>query len=460
MTRLSLLLLASQQAFSGEAALQHARALSALGPHTFGSPRAQFAAAYVAAKFRENGLQEVQLAPFEAEGLKGQNVIGTLRGPGPEFLVLAAHHDSAPDAPGAYDDGGGIGVLIEVARLLALRQERQRTLVFVSFDGEESESQRKTATAGSRAYVQSLGAEARNLVAALAVDMCGQKDGAPVLHPIAYPDPLRPGESVIAPAWLVREALAGAKDGGQAFDLGDPLLGLLYQPAVRAFRVRLYADDLSFLQAGLPAVFVSDSSFTRFYPAYHAPGDTADKLDPLALERTGRAVLGALERLSRVPLSRAAEPTWFSAFGLVIPGVAVYSVALASLLPSLVRLSRCKGLAWFLSVGHMTAFAVLLWRFPLPAVFVYGLPNLIVPFVPDRRSLLSLLPGVALGGLGAAAALRHPGGAPPIVAGMWLQAWALLLLVLGLVALWFVRPGPPGPVWKRAAAPRKRRAAR
>ena len=117
--------------------------------------------------FRSYQQAEVQLAPFEAEGLRGQNVIATLRGPGPEFVVLAAHHDSAPDAPGAYDDGGGVGVLLEAARLLALRTERARTLVFVSFDGEESESQRKTPAAGSRAYVQSLGAEARNLVAAL-----------------------------------------------------------------------------------------------------------------------------------------------------------------------------------------------------------------------------------------------------------------------------------------------------
>jgi len=44
------------------------------------------------------------------------------------------------------------------------------------------------------------------------------------------------------------------------------LLSWLYQPAVRAFRVRLYGDDLSFLQEGHAALFASDSSFSFFYP--------------------------------------------------------------------------------------------------------------------------------------------------------------------------------------------------
>src|SRR6185503_16199949 len=165
MTGLSLLLLASLETLSGEDALRHARLLAALGPHAFGSPRARAAAEYVAAELRSAGLQDVKLQPFESDSLKGQNVIGVLRGPGSEFVVLSAHHDSSPDAPGAYDDGGGVGVLIEVARALAQRKDRARTFVFASFDGEESESQTKTHAAGSRAYVQSLGAEARQLVA-------------------------------------------------------------------------------------------------------------------------------------------------------------------------------------------------------------------------------------------------------------------------------------------------------
>lgn len=457
MTGLSLLLLASLQTISGENALRHARSLAALGPHPFGSPRAQAAAAYVAAEFREAGLEEVRLQPFESESLKGQNVIGVLRAPGPEFVVLAAHHDSAPDAPGAYDDGGGVGVLIEAARVLAQGRSRARTLVFASFDGEESESQIKTMAAGSRAYVQSLGVAARQLVAALAIEMSGQKDGRPVFHPIAYPDPLRPDASVITPAWLIRTAQGGAAAAGAPFDVGDPLLSLVYQPAVRAFRVRLYGDDLSFLQAGLPAVFVSDSSFTRFYPYYHRPTDTADRLDAAALERMGKGVLGIADALSLAPLSREAAPSWYAAFGLVLSGPTLLLLGVVSMAPGLYLTSRGKPGARALRVAQAALFGVLLWRNPVPWLFCLGLPNLLVPFVRSRWSFASLLPAAALFSLGAAAALRDAGPGGAIVTGLWLAPWELVLGALALALVWLGRPPAPGPVWKKAAGGKKRR---
>lgn len=457
MTGLSLLLLASLDTISGENALRHARALAALGPHPFGSPRAQAAAAYVAAELRQAGLDEVRLQPFESDSLRGHNVIGALRAPGPEFVVLAAHHDSAPDAPGAYDDGGGVGVLIEAARVLAQGEGRARTLVFVSFDGEESEAQKPTKAAGSRAYVQSLGAEARQLVAALAIEMSGQKDGAAVFHPIAYPDPLRPGAAVITPSWLMRAALDGADSAGAPFGVGDPLLSLLYQPAVRAFRVRLYGDDLSFLLAGLPAVFVSDSSFTRFYPHYHRTTDTADRLDGAALERMGKGVLGIAGALSRVPLSRDASTSWYAAFGYVLSGAMLALLALVSIAPGLYTAFRGRGRPLALRLLHSALFGLLLWRNPVPWLFCLGLPCLVMPFVGNLWSLSSLLPAAALFSLGAAAALRDAGPAGAIVTGLWLQPWELAAGALVLGLLWLGRPAPRGPAWKKAAGPKKKR---
>src|SRR5262245_49968551 len=125
-------------AFDGEAALRHARELAALGPRPWGSPRGPLAAGCVEAKFREAGLTDVRVQSFTSHGLTGTNVIGVLRAPGTEFVVIGAHHDTAPGAPGAYDDASGVGVLIETARVLAQQPSRPRTLVFVSFDGEEA----------------------------------------------------------------------------------------------------------------------------------------------------------------------------------------------------------------------------------------------------------------------------------------------------------------------------------
>ncbi|HEY2942902.1 MAG TPA: M28 family peptidase, partial [Vicinamibacteria bacterium] len=239
-------------AFDGQAALRHASALAALGPHPWGSPRALAAAQYVAAQLREAGLADVRLQDFDTGGIHGVNVVGKLTGPGTEFIVIGAHHDSAPGAPGAYDDGGGVGVVIEAARVLARARSRGRTLVFVSWDGEEAWSAGGATTTGSRAFIKQLGASVRDMVAAVDVEMCGWKGGTPAVHPVPYADPLQPGRYHVVPGWAVGAAVRGARSAGAPLAVGDPLLSWLYQPAVRTVRVKYYGDDLSFVEAGLP----------------------------------------------------------------------------------------------------------------------------------------------------------------------------------------------------------------
>ena len=415
----------------GEAALRHASALAALGPHPWGSPRSHPAAEYVAAQLREAGLTEVRLQEFESQGIRGTNVIGVLRAPDPELVVLGAHHDTAPEAPGAYDS-------------------RTRTLVFASFDGEEAWSTGKTTTAGSRAYIKDLGTEARRVVAALVIEMCGWKGGTPVLHPLAYADPRRPGASVITPAWLLRVSHEGAAAAGAPLGMGDPLIPWLYQPLVRTFRSQLYGDDLSFLQGGLPAVLVSDSSFAAYYPWYHEAGDTADKIEAPALARMGASVLGVLRALDRAPAGPAVEPHWFFAFGRVVGLTPLLGVGLVSLLPGL-RLGLSNGGPALLArLLQAAVFGLLLWRHPVPALWIFLLPNLLLPFGARRwATAVALLPFLALVGVGAVAWSRG------FARGVWLEPWEIALLLLGL-ALAFVRPRPgPAPTGRGRRAGRR-----
>ena len=411
---LSAILLAAS--FDGAAAGEHASRLAALGPHPWGSPRNSLAAEYVAAQFRDAGLAEVRLAAFESHGIQGQNVIGVLRAPGPEFVVVGAHHDTAPEAPGAYDDGGGVGVLIEAARSLAKDKQRRRTFVFISFDGEEAWSTGKARTAGSRAYIKALGLESRNLAAAFVIEMCGWQGGTPAFQPIAYEDPLRPGGSAIVPAWLLRRAQAAARGAGVSFVVGDPYIPWLYQAAVRTFRADLYGDDLSFIQAGLPALFVSDSSFSAFYPWYHQPSDTAEKLDPASLGRMGQGVLAILRDLEEAPPGAPMEPNWFAAFGWVVGPVALFALATASILPGLRLGYRLGGRAFALRVAAVAAFGYVFFRHPVPMLFVMLLPNLL-PLVPRRAWSVAIaaLPALALLGLGGVAWYRD------FVHGVWLS---------------------------------------
>ncbi|PYQ06749.1 MAG: hypothetical protein DMF82_05425 [Acidobacteria bacterium] len=418
-------------AFDGQAALRHASALAALGPHPWGSPRARAAAQYVAAQFRDAGLADVRLQDFDTAGIHGINVLGKLPGPGPEFVVLGAHHDSAPAAPGAYDDGGGVGVVIEAARVLAGQRARARTLVFVTWDGEEAWSTGRVTTAGSRAFIKQLGAGVRDMVAAVDVEMCGWKGGTPVVHPVPYADPLRPGMYHVVPGWTVAAALRGARSAGATLRVGDPLLPWLYQPGVRSLRVKYYGDDLSFVEAGLPALFLSDSSFTAFYPWYHQPTDTPDRIEAPSLSRMGQAVLGIVDELSRVKRGPPTEPNWFAAFGHVFSWPMLVALALVSVIPGIAQASSRRDGAFGLRLFQAALFGVLFWRHPVPALWVFLLPN-VVGGLPRRRALaaLAVMPLLALAVLGTVAWLRGFAG------GLWIAGWELAIAALAFALVW------------------------
>jgi len=428
--------------FDGAAALRHASALSALGPRPWGSPRTQAAAAYIASQLRTTGA-DVRIEAFESHGIRGANVIATLAGDSPEFVVVGAHHDTAPGATGAYDDAAGVGVVIEAARVLAA-MPRPRTIVLASWDGEEAWSTGKTTTAGSRAYVKGLEAASRDLVAALAVEMCGWREGTPVVHPIAYADPLRPGRLAIAPARVMRAVLGGSRRAGIGLGVGDPFLSWLYQPAVRTFRVRLYGDDLSFLQSGLPATFTSDSTFTRFYPWYHKPTDTPDKLDAEALARMGTAVVGAALALAALPATRVAERDWFAAFGYVAGAPVLWVAGIATLIPGLLAGYRAGGPPFVARGVSALLAAGLMWRHLVPALWVLVLPALISGVIRRRWGIFAaMLPPLSLAALGATAWARG------MVTGVWLGVLDAAMALAGL-ALLFVPVPAAG-----AAYPRK-----
>jgi hypothetical protein len=273
------------------------------------------------------------------------------------------------------------------------------------------------------------------MVAAFVIEMSGWAGGTPLLHPIAYVDPREKGRSVIAPGWLVQAALTGSREAGAPLGVGDPRLSWVYQAGVRTFRVRLYGDDLSFLQAGRPALLASDSSFSAFYPYYHQVADTADKLDAAALERMGSSALGAIHALVRVRKGPEEDPHWFAAFDRVIGLPLLLTLGAASLLPGLGLGLRTGGWVLGSRLLHAALSGLLLWLYPVPALWLLLVPNLLLPLARAWwATLLALAPSAALVALGSVAWYR---GA---AAGVWLAPWVIAVVVLAL-SLAFVRGG-------------------
>jgi hypothetical protein len=171
-------------------------------------------------------------------------------------LVVSAHLDTVPQAPGAEDDASGISVLLELARMSA--QDRTRLpVVFVAFGGEEPRGDGDALHHfGSRAMVARIPGDQGEAVAGMvSMDRVGVGTVVPVCTAGTRPPTVR--------GQLVR---AGVR-------AGVPTLAC----------VNASSDHESFDEAGMPAARVGGTS----YAGYHSAADLPAVINPPQLRRVG-----------------------------------------------------------------------------------------------------------------------------------------------------------------------------
>lgn len=177
-----------------------------------------------------------------------QNIVATLPGmtASDEFVVVMAHYDTRPvdvtdgrsRAPGADDNGSGVALLLETARLLSSNQWNQ-TVVFVAMAAEEQGSY------GAQHFVQQTFLEGANVLAAVNYDIVGGRVGIP--------------QSIR----LFSSDLFTSPHGelGRYYDF----LGEFYLPTFpvniinAADREGRWGDHREFIRAGWPAVRLTES---------------------------------------------------------------------------------------------------------------------------------------------------------------------------------------------------------
>ncbi|WP_344302460.1 M28 family metallopeptidase [Nocardioides bigeumensis] len=246
-----------------------------IGPRHGTSPAYQQAVRWVSRELRALGY-DVRRQGFDApagvswgvpvDAGRSANVIATLPGARStdRHLVVGAHLDTVPQAPGAEDNASGIGVMLAVAAASAERRTRL-PVTFVAFGAEEPRGPGDAHHHyGSRAYVASLGpAERRAVAGMVSLDRVGVGSVVPV--------------------------------GSADLDGRDPRQHAVIDAARRA-RVPVVAtynrssDHWSFARAGMPGVRLGSTS----YAAYHSAQDVASVVRPAQLERVGRLVLAWL----------------------------------------------------------------------------------------------------------------------------------------------------------------------
>lgn len=179
---------------------------------------------------------------------------------GRPWLLVGAHLDTVPQAPGAEDNASGVGVLLAVAEALATSRSRL-PVVLVAFGAEEPRGPGDDDHHfGSRAYVAALPpAQRRTLRGAVSLDRVGVGD-ALVVGSAEEGDPLR------------AELVAAARSAG---------VPTVVESGQRS------SDHWSFVRAGLPGVRLGSTP----YAAYHSAADVPSVVQPAQLERAVRTVL-------------------------------------------------------------------------------------------------------------------------------------------------------------------------
>jgi Zn-dependent M28 family amino/carboxypeptidase len=171
-------------------------------------------------------------------------------------LVVSAHLDTVPQAPGAEDDASGIAVMLELARMAA-QDETRLPVVFVAFGGEEPRGDGDALHHfGSRAMVARMPAAERRAVAGM-VSM--DRVGVGVVVPVCTAGTMPPA---------VRGQMLRAADRANV-------------PAQAC--VNASSDHESFEEVGIPAARVGGTS----YAGYHSAADLPNVIDPPQLRRVG-----------------------------------------------------------------------------------------------------------------------------------------------------------------------------
>ena len=198
------------------------------------------------------------------------NVLGMIPGTGAEAVIIGAHRDhfGRPGGilfPGADDNASGTAVMLELARALAKLESRpSRTILFISFSGEERD------LLGSRLYTSRPIIPLTTTRAMINIDHAGVGNG----------------RLTVGVTGLDKDVPLAA---GKAAGIHDKLDLYGFFPG---------GDHVPFKEAGMPTITVVSGGV---HPHFHQPTDTADTIESGILAATARYVLAIISQLAYEP---------------------------------------------------------------------------------------------------------------------------------------------------------------
>lgn len=257
--------------FDAQAALNVVRHLAGdIGPREATSDNFAEAADFVAARLSDAGYDVTSVPVPVPSGVswgvavpegESSNVIADPPGfdPTRPHVVVGAHLDTVPQAPGAEDNASGVAVLIELAKLARFDQTTL-PVRFIAFGAEEPRDSTGTAHHfGSQQYVRDLRPAERDALAAMvSLDRVG----------------------------VAADAVPICTGGAGTTDVVDDLAAVArsIDIAVTMCDDNRASDHWSFETAGLPAARLGSVP----YAAYHSADDVPRVVDADQIDRVGR----------------------------------------------------------------------------------------------------------------------------------------------------------------------------
>lgn len=381
----------SQSEFSAEKAYAHILHLSQkIGPRPAGSKNELKAAQYLRYileqsgwKVREQPFSKIVMNPNplltenRIQVINSQNIIAELPGNLPDTILLGAHYDTVDvSAPGAVDNASGVGVLLELARILGGTQH-QETYQIVFFGAEEY------GLVGSSYYAAQSDLSAIRWM--LNLDMVG----TPLEIDIAG--------KTSAPPELVKQMVQVARSEGIPFHVSRDFM-VMTREGVQGGN----SDFSPFLDQGIPAVGLGISG--RAGGFFHRPEDRIEQVALQKLESIGKLIP---KLLSTVQISGTGQRTWdtyylpfqFGSYIFILPTLALRALFILIVFFTgymIVRgirqmeNSRKGSLKEYLSIGIAISLAAFL------VSFISGMDELLWQYLKGKDILWNAYPDVFL----------------------------------------------------------------
>lgn len=288
-------------AFQADSAYNYIGAQANFGPRVPNSAAHKACGDYLAAKLEQFGAkvynQYADLIAYDGTVLKARNIIGAYKPESKKRVMLCAHWDSRPYADydadsknhhtpilGVNDGASGVGVLLEIARLLQ-QQEPTLGVDIIFFDAEdygtpefyEGSYKPDTWCLGSQYWARTPHVAGYNARYGILLDMVGAKESTFYYEGYSA----RTANSPMKRIWKKAEELGHSnyfisKQGGEVID------------------DHIYVHGL----AGIPCVdiinYEPNNPHSSFGSTWHTVHDTMEVIDRATLQAVGETVTAVI----------------------------------------------------------------------------------------------------------------------------------------------------------------------